>query len=438
MGLNTAKRNIDKSKAGLEARRAALAILSAIVDEARPFDDALMQLHAGGLEARDRAFVTLLVQTSLRRRGECEAAIQRFLTKKLPRKSGNAALILLMGAAQLLYLESSAHAVTDLSVTLAREDFNARHFGNLINAVLRKLVDAKPLDRPRLNVPDWLWKRWRKAYGESIAADIAQAHLVEPALDLGLKADPEKWAALLGGTVLPTGAVRLKVRQGLISALAGYEEGAWWVQDAAAALPVKLLGHVAGKSVLDLCAAPGGKTAQLASQGAEVTAVDQSPERMARVKDNLDRLGLKATLHVADVLELPPERPYDAVLLDAPCSATGTIRRHPELPFIKSEGQIAELAELQTRLLAKASEFVKPRGSLVYCTCSLEPEEGEDQVERFLSLRTDFTRRPLAPGDVAGQAQFITPKGDLRTLPSMNIGPDQGLDGFYAAHLVRL
>jgi len=437
MGLSAAKHR-KNDKAGLAARRAALAILSAILDDARPFDDALMQHHAAGLEPRDRAFVLALVQTSLRRKGESEAIIGRFLTKKLPRKSGNAALVLLLGTTQLLYLETPAHAVIDLAVTLAREDRDARHFANLINAVLRKLVDVKPIDRPRLNVPDWLWRRWTKTYGDNIAEAIARAHLAQPALDLSVKSDPEGWAKTLNGIVLPTGSVRLKDRSGSIENLPGFGDGAWWVQDAAAALPVQLLGDVVGKTVLDLCAAPGGKTAQLASRGARVTAVDQSAPRMARVSENLDRLKLQAELVVTDILEFPSDRLFDAVLLDAPCSATGTIRRHPELPFIKRAEQIIELVELQARLIAQAAKFVRPGGSLIYCTCSLEPEEGEDQVERFLGVHPDYRRVKLAAEDVAGESRFLTPKGDLRTLPSMNIGPDQGLDGFYAARLSRL
>ncbi|MGE3871586.1 MAG: RsmB/NOP family class I SAM-dependent RNA methyltransferase [Parvibaculaceae bacterium] len=437
MGLNAAKHPTN-DKAGLAARRAALLILSAILDDARPFDDTLMQEQAAGLAPRDRAFVTALVRTCLRRKGESEAIITRFLSKKLPRKSGNARLILLLGATQLLYLETPPHAAIDLAVSLAREDRDARHFANLINAVLRKLTDVKPIDRPRLNVPDWLWRRWAKTYGEGTAEAVARAHLAEPALDLSVKADPNDWARALNGIVLPTGSLRLRERSGAIEDLPGFGDGAWWVQDAAAALPARLLGEVAGRTVLDLCAAPGGKTAQLAARGARVTAVDQSAPRMERVRRNLDRLKLAAELHIADVLDFPADRLFDAVLLDAPCSATGTIRRHPELPFIKDEPQLAGLAILQARLLAHAAKLVRSGGSLVYCTCSLEPEEGEAQVESFLGAHADYRRRPLSPEDVAGESRFIAAQGDLRTLPSMNIGTDQGLDGFYAARLVRL
>lgn len=435
MGLSALK--VQGGKAGLPARRAALAILAAILGDARPFDEALMREHVGDLEPRDRAFVTALVQTSLRRKGECEAVLDRFMAKRLPRKSGKTALILLLSAAQLLYLGAPPHAVLDLAVTLAREDRDSRHFSALINAVLRKLVGVEPLDKPHLNVPQWLWRRWVKTYGKKTAHDIARAHAGTPPLDITPKADPENWAEALGGLALPTGSVRLSEKPGAVETLSGFDEGAWWVQDAAAALPVRLLGDVAGKTVLDICAAPGGKTAQLAGGGALVTAIDQSVARMGRVKMNLDRLNLAAELRVINALDFPIGPLFDVVLLDAPCSATGTIRRHPELPHIKTEAQLAELVELQARLLAHARHFVKPGGSLLFCTCSLEPEEGEGQVAGFLESHTDFARRALSPADVAGEAQFITEAGDLRTLPSMNIGTDQGLDGFYAARLER-
>ncbi|WP_119390569.1 RsmB/NOP family class I SAM-dependent RNA methyltransferase [Taklimakanibacter lacteus] len=434
MGLSEAAK--PDGKAGLAARRAALAILAAVTGEARHFDDALMRDCTAELAPRDRAFVTALVQTSLRRKGECDAVIAQFLAKKLPRKSGGAPLILLMGAAQLLYLEAPPHAVIDTAVTLARDDRDARHFSGLINAVLRKVAAARPPGKPHLNVPQFLWRRWTQNYGRRIAHEIAAAHAEPPPLDLTVKADPEKWAEALDGTLLPTGSLRLRNRQSAIESLAGFAEGAWWVQDAAAALPARLLGDVAGKSVLDLCAAPGGKTAQLAAAGAKVMAVDQSAPRMERVRQNLDRLRLAAELHVGDALDVSG-RLFDAVLIDAPCSATGTIRRHPDLPHIKSEGQIAELVTLQERLLDHAATLLRPGGSLVYCTCSLEPEEGEGQVGRFLERHSDFERQPVTAGDVAGEAQFITADGDLRTLPSMNIGADQGLDGFYAARLTR-
>jgi 16S rRNA (cytosine967-C5)-methyltransferase len=239
--------------------------------------------------------------------------------------------------------------------------------------------------------------------------------------------------------VLPTGTVRT-VAQGRISLLPGFSESAWWVQDAAAALPARLFGDLRGKRVADLCAAPGGKTMQLAHAGAQVTAVDRSDARLNRLRDNLSRLGLQAETVAADATEWSAE-PFDAVLLDAPCSSTGTIRRHPDVPWIKSEADITALISLQQRLLNHAATLVKPGGTLVYCVCSLEPEEGVDQVTAFLQREPTLRRAPIAASEIGGLSELLTPAGDLRSLPSHLSAEDprlSGLDGFYAARLERL
>jgi 16S rRNA (cytosine967-C5)-methyltransferase len=239
--------------------------------------------------------------------------------------------------------------------------------------------------------------------------------------------------------VLPTGSVRT-VAQGHVALLPGYHEGAWWVQDAAAALPARLFGDVAGREVADLCAAPGGKTAQLSAAGARVTAVDRSASRLTRVRDNLARLGLFAAMVAADVTEWQAG-PFDAVLVDAPCSSTGTIRRHPDVAWLKSEIDLAQLTGLQRRLLDRAVALAKPGGAIVYCVCSLEPEEGEQQIEALLAREAGVRRRPIRAGEVPGIADFLTPAGDLRTLPSQWSDSDPrmgGLDGFFAARLERI
>jgi 16S rRNA (cytosine967-C5)-methyltransferase len=276
-------------------------------------------------------------------------------------------------------------------------------------------------------------------YGAETAHAIAGANGNEPALDLTVKNDPDHWASTLGGRVLPTGSVRAQVH-GPVSQLPGYADGAWWVQDAAAALPATLLGDVRGRAVADLCAAPGGKTAQLAAAGARVVAVDRAPARLERLRQNLSRLQLPAETVAADVTQWRAG-PFDAVLLDAPCSATGTIRRHPDIPWLKSEGDIAALAGLQRRLIAQAAELTKPGGLLVYCTCSLEPEEGVEIVRDLLERNPSLHREPVAPAEVYGHAEWLTPDGDLRTLPCHLPDPDSrmaGLDGFYAARLRRI
>jgi 16S rRNA (cytosine967-C5)-methyltransferase len=298
------------------------------------------------------------------------------------------------------------------------------------------------------DTPKWLVARWTKRYGAETARTIAASNGHEPALDLTVKYDAESWAERLRGRVLPTGTVRT-IAHGAISLLPGFNEGAWWVQDAAASLPARLLGDMRGKVVADLCAAPGGKTAQLAFAGARVTAVDRSAARLNRLRENMARLALQAETVTADVLEWQPGSsqpessnagPFDAVLLDAPCSSTGTIRRHPDIPWLKSEADIVVLTSMQQRLLDRAVDLLKPGATLVYCVCSLEPEEAEDQITALLARDPRVTRMPVAAQEVCGHAEFLTADGDLRTLPPQLPDPDPrwgGLDGFYAARLTR-
>ena len=430
-------------KPGLLARRAAISLLQGVTLDQQPLDQ-LLETNAEFrlLEGRDRSFAHALVASSLRHGGEIKTVLGKFLTKPLPRSSGMAVDILTIAAAQLLFMEVSPHAAIDLSVDLAKQDKKAQHFSGLINAVLRKVstdgkAALKNLDGPRLNTPDWLWEQWVAAYGEETARDIAASHLNEAPLDISVKDKPEHWAEQLKGELLPTGTIRLESGDSNLQELPGFSEGEWWVQDAASALPAKLLGDIAGKSVLDLCAAPGGKTAQLASAGAIVTAVDDSVTRMNRLRENLARLKLQVTTLLADVLSLPTDTLYDNVLLDAPCSATGTIRRHPDLVYLKSPQQLAGLVGLQQKMLAHAARLVKPGGKLVYCTCSLSPLEGERQVFNFLRAHEDFALSTIVPEDLAQQTQFITPAGLMRCLPSMAIGKGSGLDGFFAARLER-
>jgi 16S rRNA (cytosine967-C5)-methyltransferase len=397
------------------------------------------------LAPRDRAFARLLTATVLRRAASLEAALAAHLTK-LPRGEGRAWPILLTGAAQLLLLDTPPHAAISLAVDQTKADRRAHHLAGLVNAVLRKIAGdtaaaAFAARDPVADVPAWLRERWALAYGAEAAHAIALACLTEAPLDLTLR-DPDTaaaWATRLGGRVLPWGSVRL-VAKGPIEDLDGYGEGAWWVQDAAATLPVRLLGPVAGLRVADLCAAPGGKTAALAAAGARVTAVDASGARLRRVADNLARLKLTAEIVAADVTAWQPDAPFDAVLLDAPCTATGTLRRHPDILRLRTPADVARLAETQARLLAAAARLVRPGGTLVYCTCSLEPEEGPAQIARFLAATPDFARRPVTAPDVAGHGEMVTADGDLRTLPCHLPDPDPrlaGLDGFHATRLHR-
>jgi 16S rRNA (cytosine967-C5)-methyltransferase len=290
-----------------------------------------------------------------------------------------------------------------------------------------------------LDTPGWLMARWSRHYGAETARAIALANRSEPPLDLTVKTDAQGWATRLGATLLPTGSLRL-IPSGPISQLAGYDEGAWWVQDAAAALPVRLFGDVAGRAIADLCAAPGGKTAQLAGLGAQVIAVDRSPTRLERLRENLARLSLNAEIVMEDA-SVWQGRSFDGVLIDAPCSSTGTIRRHPDIAWLKQEADLAGLANLQARLLRQAISLTKPGGTIVFCTCSLEPEEGEALTARLLAEETGLRRVPIEPAEVAGHQELLTAAGELRTLPCHLPAAEPrlvGLDGFYAVRLVRV
>jgi 16S rRNA (cytosine967-C5)-methyltransferase len=277
------------------------------------------------------------------------------------------------------------------------------------------------------------------AYGPEEASQIANQHMHEPPLDLTVKLNAEEWAEKLGGIVLPTGSVRFKAK-GRIEELEGFKEGEWWVQDTAASLPAKLIGNVRGKRVVDLCAAPGGKTAQLAYAGAAVTAVDLSEKRLKRLEDNLKRLRITATAIAANALDWTPEERFDAVLLDAPCSATGTIRRNPDIPYLKQQSDIDELAPLQRKMLVAALELVKPGGTIIFCTCSLQPEEGPEHIDWLIKERKDIALKPIEPEEIFGRGEWLDEKGALRTLPHhlQLSDPDlSGMDGFYAARLVK-
>jgi 16S rRNA (cytosine967-C5)-methyltransferase len=420
-------------------------LLMAVLAEGHSFDGAVVrELKGTALEPRDRALARMIAATVLRRLGELEAVLNGYLEKPLPKQKGALWPILLSGAAQLLFLETPPHAAVGLAVDQARRDRYAARYDKLVNALLRRVsregaAALQALDGVALNIPAWLFQRWTQAYGAEEARRIAAASLAEAALDISVKDAPETWAERLGGQVLPTGSVRLAAG-GRIEDLAGYSDGAWWVQDAAAALPARLLGAVQGKSVVDLCAAPGGKTAQLAAAGAEVTAVDLSSGRLKRLSSNLERLHLKAELVGADAGKWAPGRTFDAVLLDAPCTSTGTIRRHPDILRLKRSDDLAALVDVQAALLDNAARLVAPGGTLLYCTCSLEPQEGQAQVERFLSLNPAFSRAPIVAGECGIAAEWLTPEGDLRTLPHHlpNERPElSGMDGFFAARLVR-
>jgi 16S rRNA (cytosine967-C5)-methyltransferase len=436
---------------GLTARRIAADILDGVLHKHRTLDEQLEGAGAHpGLKAlpdRDRALMRRLVATILRRLGTLGHVLSRLLDRGTPTDAPRAQSALLIGAAQILWMDVPDHAAVDLSVRLVQSDRRAAKYAGLVNAVLRRCArEGKPLIEEvrsqTLDIPEWLLRRWIAHYGESVARDIANAIGHEPSLDITVKSDAPQWASRLHGETLPTGSVRTLL-QGPVTMLPGFSDGKWWVQDAAAALPARLFGDVAGKRIVDLCAAPGGKTAQLAQAGARVTAVDRSAHRMARLRDNLARLALKVDTVVTDATEWQggnSKGGFDGILVDAPCTSTGTIRRHPDVAWLRQEADIAAFTALQKRLLQKAIELVRPGGTLVFCTCSLEPEEGEHAIAALLAAEPAVRRAPIGPGEVAGLAEVLTAEGDLRTLPCHLPHPDprlSGLDGFYAARLVK-
>ena len=422
------------NQTGQSARKAALAMLSGVLRQKRSLDSQFDAMR--GLDARDAGFARALASGTLRHMGILEAVVRKYVPKAPPaHKAGATSEILLLGVCELLILETPAHAAVDAANLLASADGNAVHFKPLINAVLRQVTRdgdtaLAGLDLARLSLPDWLWHRWRKQYGEETVRRIAEAQQMPPPLDIVLK-EPD--SSFPDSTPL-LGSVRRIAEASRIDMLKGFKTGDWWVQDVAATLPARLFGDVDGKRVIDLCAAPGGKTMQLAAAGAQVLSVDIEPSRLQFLKENLIRTRLSAQMIESDARDLRARAPL--VLIDAPCTATGTIRRHPDLPWIKGAEDVTQAAAKAYEILESGAEMVSQDGLLVFAVCSLEREEGEDQIRTFLASHPDFARQPILPGEVFGHAEWITDKGDLRTLPC-HLVDQGGMDGFYVARLRR-
>jgi 16S rRNA (cytosine967-C5)-methyltransferase len=438
------KHSLRAETPGLGARTVAALLLDRVLTRGRALEDALAECSPfANLEARDRAFARRLVATTLRRLGQIDSLIGARLTAgRLPGRAEMVRPFLRLGVAELAFLKTPAHAALNTAAALASESSETRPYVGLVNAVLRRLqrdlegkASADALAPIHLNAPAWLFDRWVRAYGMDEALRIVAAHAEEPPLDITVKSEPSLWAERLQARLLPTGTLR-RAFGGRIEDLAGYLDGAWWVEDAAAALVARLLGPVAGLRALDLCAAPGGKSASLACAGADVLAVDQDTNRLARLRENMARLRLSVRTIEADATSLRLPEQFPRILLDAPCTATGTIRRHPDIAWLKKPEDVDRLATLQERMLVAARSMLASGGLLVYSVCSLEPEECAMRIERFLATHDDMRRVPIRPEEIGGVRSFITPAGDLRTLPSY--WPEWGgLDGFYAARLSR-
>tara|TARA_B100000029_G_scaffold504468_1_gene583360 strand:- start:5565 stop:6896 length:1332 start_codon:yes stop_codon:yes gene_type:complete len=442
------KPNSFKNNSGLMSREVSLEILTSVLEKEIPLDSAITNSKKiTKLSTRDRSFSRLLVTTVLRRLGQIDAAIDESLRRKLTKNQSVVRNSMRLGIAQLVFLRTAPHAAINSSVQLVKNNRRSGMAG-LVNAVLHKInIDGslalqKSSEAEQLNTPCWLQKSWEKAYGTIITKAIMSSHLDEPPLDFTIAQHKtaKEWAKRLNGILLDTGSVR-RYSGGLVKELDGYDEGAWWVQDTAASIPAKLFGNLKGQTAIDLCAAPGGKTAQLAAAGAKVVAVDISEDRLELLKDNLDRLNLNATIINSDVLDLGSNRLYDCILLDAPCTATGTIRRHPDINWLKKRNDLKSAMNTQSDLIRAAISMLAPGGRLIYSVCSLQPEEGPAQIEKIINDFKGIMRLPVTKDEIAGiknqDPSILNTKGDIQTLPC-HFNEIGGVDGFFISRLVKL
>lgn len=434
----------DISPDGLAPRVAALEILAQVLGQKKMLDAVFDRDPAFlALPTRDRAFVRMMVTTVLRRKGQLDDLIARALDKEAPRPE-NLKWILYLGITQILFMDVANHAAVDTSVTLTEEQGMKAKKG-FVNAVLRRMTNEgrgwlDSQDAALLNFPAWLYGQWTETYGIVRAKEIALASLKEAFLDITVKdsANIQSYAADLDAEILPSGSLR-RVSGGHVRDLKGFESGAWWIQDASSALPAKLFGDVAGKKVLDLCAAPGGKTMQLAAMGAHVVALDRSASRMKQLNENLARTGLSENVEtiIEDGSVWAPREKFMHILLDAPCSATGTIRRHPDLLHLKSQKDQDGLISIQERLLMNAADMLEVGGMLIYCTCSLQKAEGERQVESFLQNRPDMKRIPVRREEIFNIEGTINGQGDVRIYPYA-LKDKGGMDGFFISRIQKI
>ncbi len=433
--------NVDGTKS---SRTVAVRTLMAVTLKNRPFDVALDEMtREAKLDARDRAFAFNLVMLSLRQLGALRFIMGTLLDRGLPKNATWTEAALVTGLAQILFMRTADHAAVNETVDMIKAlEGKEKGFAGLVNAILRSAIRKRDKilkdlsTAPERNLPQWLRESWTSSYGKAAMQAIAATLATNPPLDISLKPgeDADVWAAKLDGTLLPTGSIRRAATD--VMALEGYNGGNWWVQDMAAAIPATLLGDISGKHVLDLCAAPGGKTMQLAAAGANVISVDRSKNRMGRLKANLKRTGLSAEVVIDNAAAYTPPAPVDHILVDAPCSATGTLRRNPDVLWTKTADDVAKLANLQTAILAHAYSLLPVGGTLVYCVCSLEKSEGPDQITRFLKATEGAKRLPITAADTGGLNELVTLAGDLLCLPS-HYSDKGGMDGFYAARITK-
>lgn len=421
-----------------DARSTALDVLAHITTDRIEVDEAIARTGFANLDARERGFAFTLVMTCLRWGRAADHLLMAHMETLLPERKQRAKWAMRMGVIQLRVLGTPDHAAVSETVDLMKANKGDKAFAGLTNAVLKKIAAERPVVEPRNAFPHWFETNWRESYGDEDFVAMAHMMVEEPPLDLTIRGDVLEYEKKLGGLRVGERTVRLpkEISGTDVKNLEGYNEGAWWVQDAAATLPVMLLGDVKGLHVLDLCAAPGGKTAQLCAGGATVTAVDRSPSRIRRLQENMQRLNMSPTIMDADIMKWEPQHSFDAILLDAPCSATGTFRRHPEIGWIRGPREHLRLAGIQRDMLERAWQWLKPGGRLVYAVCSLEPAEGEQQMEWFAETHANasIVRPIMTPGIIPQEAWTL--KNTVRVLPhyGREIG---GYDGFFTACIVK-
>ncbi|GHF14949.1 MFS transporter [Kordiimonas sediminis] len=431
--------------AGMDVRLVAAGVLFSVLHKGQALDTTFdAYVNHTLLNPKDRSLAYQIVMQTLRRKGGLEAAITPLLKNGWPEGARWFPIILMTAATQILLLRTADHAAVDLAVGLLKRIRNRENgLANLMNAILRTIIREKEALSKQLDtvggehLPAWLSQSWEQTYGADTRDAVAATLTTEPYLDITCRSDADaaKWAEALDANHLFDTSIRRDAAD--VTALDGFQQGQWWVQDFAASMPVRLFGSIADKHVLDLCAAPGGKTLQLASLGARVTAVDRNPGRLKRLQANLNRTGLQADIITADVTTYTPDDPADHILLDAPCSATGTFRRNPDVLWTKFPEDVAKLATLQKRALQQAFSLLPKGGTLIYCVCSLEHSEGADQINTFLQIEPAAKRVPIQPDELVGFPELISADGDLLCLPSML--QDKGhLDGFFAARLTRV
>lgn len=418
----------------VSSRLGAFYLLEAVLVDKKPLEF-VEHRTLKSMAPKDRGLARMIAYTALRHNIELDLMIKHFVDEDI--FTPQVDIFIKVGLTQILYLDVPDHAA--VSETINAVFGKALPSKGMINAILRRGVDEGQAflnaHTDTINIPKYLWRSWVNVYGEKKARHILNVLHSQAPVDISVKSNPEHWAETLGGHVLPTGGVRLG-KVGTLTKLDGFEDGAWWVQDMAAQIPVHIMGDIAGKNIIDLCAAPGGKTSQLLARGANVIAVDHNEFRLKRLQENMDRLGLQDTLEVVlcDAVKYKPKEKADWVLLDAPCSATGTIRKNPDLPFLKDDALIKSVAKLQAQMLEKAVGMVKDGGHIIFATCSLQPQEGEMHLD---ALPDDIKIAPIKRREMGDLYPCITPRGAVRTLPT-HYGEHGGMDGFFIARFKKV